>query len=97
MKITFRDGLVLETICGTTLVIATLAARSHCPYVMQLNEASVYLWKLLAEGKDTAEIAKMAAADFQISEELAQQTIEGFVEGLIANNYAFAYKDNSED
>ena len=49
MNYKIRDGLVLETLCGTSLLIATLEARKYCPYVMQLNEASAYIWKMLFE------------------------------------------------
>lgn len=53
MNYKIREGIVMETLCGTSLLIATLEARKYCPYVMQLNEASAYIWQMLLMGKHT--------------------------------------------
>lgn len=92
MKYTIREGLVLESVCGVPLLIATLEARKHCPYLMQLNEASAYIWKMLFDGKTLAEMTALAANDFEITEEEAQQTLTAFLSDLEKHNYIILEK-----
>lgn len=90
MRYKIRNGLVIETVCGTSLLIATLEARKHCPYVMRLNEASAYIWKLLFEGKTLDEMTALAAKDFELSPAEARETLTGFLASLIEQNYLMA-------
>lgn len=96
MNYKIRDGLVLETLCGTSLLIATLEARKYCPYVMQLNEASAYIWKMLFDGKTPAEMAELAANDFEISVKEAAETIKKFLSELTEQNYLIVEDEKEE-
>lgn len=87
MNYKIREGIVMETLCGTSLLIATLEARKYCPYVMQLNEASVYIWRMLFEKKTQTEMREQAARDFGISPKEADEIINNFVEELVKQNY----------
>lgn len=90
MSYKIRDGIVMETICGTSLLIATLEATKYCPYVMQLNEASAYIWRMLFDGKSMEEMTVLAARDFEITEEEARETLNSFLQGLAEQNYLIA-------
>lgn len=87
MKYKIREGIVMETLCGTSLLIATLEARKYCPYVMQLNEASAYIWQMLFDGKTYEEMTECAAEDFEISVKQADETIKKFLSDLTEKNY----------
>lgn len=96
MQYKVRDGIVMESLCGVSLIIATLEARDHCPYVMQLNEASAYIWKLLFAGKSMEEMAALAAKDFGITEAEAAEIIKSFMDELRKQNYLIEEKETEE-
>lgn len=97
MSYKIREGIVMETLCGTSLLIATLEARKYCPYVMQLNEASAYIWQMLFDGKTYEEMKKRAAEDFEISVEQAGETIESFLSDLIEKKYLIPEGSEGEE
>lgn len=97
MNYKIREGIVMETLCGTSLLIATLEARKYCPYVMQLNEASAYIWQMLFDGKTYEEMIKRAAEDFEISVEQAGETIESFLSDLIEKKYLIPEGSEGEE
>ena len=92
-----RDGVVMETLCGVSLLIATTEARKYCPYVMQLNDASVYIWKMLFAGKCPEKMVEQAARDFDISIQEAGETIETFLSGLEEQNYLIIERNEGEE
>ena len=87
MKYSIRKGIVTETVCGRILLIATLEAREHCPYLVELNEASSYIWQRLAAGETPESIALSAAADFSFPAEQAKETVDTFISQLVKQNY----------
>ncbi len=91
-----RDGIVMESLCGISLIIATLEARDHCPYVMQLNEASAYIWRLLFDRRSMEEMAALASKDFGITEAEAVEIIKSFLEELTEQNYLIVEKETEE-
>lgn len=97
MNYKIRDGIVMETVCGTSLLIATLEARKYCPYVMQLNEASVYIWKMLLDGKTLDEMTALATKDFEISSAEAYATLNGFLSSLMEQNYLIMEENEEKD
>lgn len=87
MNYRIQEGLVMETICGTSLLISTLEARKYCPYVMQLNEAAAYIWKMLFNGEMINEMAAQIAMDFEISVDEAYEALNSFLRELVEKNY----------
>ena len=50
-----RPGVVLLEVCGEHLLVATRDARETCPYLNQISEEAVVLWRLLdQEGRAPA-------------------------------------------
>lgn len=96
MSYKIRDGIVMESLCGVSLLIATLEAREYCPYVMELNEASAYIWNMLFEGKTQDEMTELAAKDFQITTDEARETIQEFLAELIKQNYLIIEKNEEK-
>ncbi|MCI5530442.1 MAG: PqqD family protein [Blautia sp.] len=97
MNYRIQEGLVMETICGTSLLIATLKARKHCPYVMQLNEAAAYVWEMLFQGKMLDEMAARIADDFEMSEEEANDALKSFLLELEKDNYLIIEEEDKSD
>lgn len=87
MKYSLREGLVLETVCDTTLLVATLEARKYCPYVMQLNDASNFIVQSIVNGDSIEKMAENAAKEYEISQEEAVKTIHYFISELKKKNY----------
>lgn len=95
MRYQIREGIVLETVCGESMLIATFAARKACPYILELNDASVLIWKGLTEGLNESEIAKRASDEFEVSYEEAREAIRDFLLFLEQNGYLIR-QDESE-
>ncbi|MDO4466001.1 MAG: PqqD family protein [Bacillota bacterium] len=93
MQYKLRKGIVIESICGKSFVIATIEARKHCPYVMELNGASKFIFEELAQNKTIAQMAELASQKFEITLDNALQVIESFMKQLIAQNYVIVEED----
>lgn len=91
-----REGVVLENVCGERLLIATFSARGKCPYILELNEESEFIWKGLMEGLDEEDIAVRAAAEFEVSREEALEGVTGFFAFLEQNGYLTEEKGQEE-
>lgn len=87
MEYKIRDGIVKETICGTALLIATLEASRYCPYAMQLNDASAYIWDMLFQGKTVAQMTESVVKDFDLPEQEARDILDGYLKELKEQNY----------
>lgn len=87
MTYKIRDGIVMETICGVTLLIATLEASADCPYAVRLNGASAYIWDMLFRGLSFEEMTARTAKDQQLSEEEAGRILQAYIQELARNKY----------
>lgn len=86
MRYQIQKGLVLEQVCGVYLLIATLEARKHCPYLAQLNEDSAFIWKLLQE-KDTDNMIDSIMSEYELSAENARTMLSAFLKELEDKHY----------
>ena len=68
MRYSIPKGLVHESVCGQELLIATLEARKSCPYLIQMNDSLVFVWRMLEKGMDVEQMC------FEISKEFEKQT-----------------------
>ena len=84
-----REGLVRETVCGKELLIATLQAREHCPFLTELNEASAFIWDLLESGISTEEIVEKAMEKNGISKSSAETAVLSFISELERTSFIF--------
>ena len=87
MQYTIQDGLVLETVCGVSLLVATMEARHVCPYLTQLNEASAFVWSLLLEEKDTEEMLDIVTREYGTDRTEASETLHGLLDELEKQHY----------
>ena len=82
MKYSIREGVVLECVCGESMLISTLKARKYCPYILQLNDASLLIWNGAVKGLTEEEIAEKAAVEYEIPFEQALATVKQFTAHL---------------
>ena len=82
MKYSIQNGVVREVICGQNILISTKEARKTCPYLTQLNEASVFVWKMLEDGKDTEDMKAEIVQEYQVSIEEAEEAMMEFLNGM---------------
>ena len=87
MNYKIRDGIVYETICGEHMLIATFKARKYCPYIYELNEASVMIWKCLIKGYELEQIAEEATHEFDINYDDALDAVQQFIAELEKQGY----------
>lgn len=85
-KYQIQKGIVLETICGQDLLIATSEAREKCPYLMQINKESAFIWKHLMNEKTTSEITDEIVQSYDISKKEAEKALTEFLEACEKNN-----------
>lgn len=97
MDYKIRDGIIMERVCGVPLLIATLEATRYCPYAMQLNEASAYIWEMLFQEKTVAEMTESVATDFNLSKEEAHNVLLDFLAELKEQNYLLSVNGGKKD
>lgn len=81
-KYKLRDGVVLTTVCGETLLLATRKVRDTCPYTLHLDDASKYLLALIENSSDKVKMTAEISARFNLSEELALRNLESFISAM---------------
>ena len=87
MKI--KEGYILKEIAGSFIVVAVGSAALDFNGVITLNETGAFLWKVLSEGKDEAELITAMMGEYEIDEQTAKADIAAFLkklsdEGLLA-------------
>ena len=87
MKYRIQHGVVLETICGVPILISTVEARKTCPYLTQLNDSSVFIWKMLKEGNNTEEMSKEIVKEYHISDTEAEEALMLFLHGMAEQGF----------
>lgn len=87
MSYTIQNGIVLTSVCGEYLLIATRAARNICPNIKKLNASGAYFWSMLEEGMDAADMATRAAEHYGAPRELIERDLKVFLAGLRQQNY----------
>ena len=84
-----RDGVILQTICEESVLVAVGEARHFCPYVQQINESGAYLWRLLETGMDVHLMASRAAEDYGLPVEDITPGLDAFLDMLVEMGYLY--------
>lgn len=80
MKI--KEGFVLKEIDNNFIVVAIGEAVKTFNGMIQLNETSAFLWKLLESGKEESEMAEEFAKEYGVSLEIATNDVNEFIQNL---------------
>lgn len=87
MKYRLREGVVLETICGTSILVATLEARKYCDYTRHLNQDASFIIEMVKAELSLEEMAEKTSTQYEISKNEALNIIMSFLSGMIEMNY----------
>ena len=76
-----KDGFILRTVAGETVVLPT-AGVTNFDMMITLNDTGKFLWERLAVGAEEAELVSALLAEYDVTEELAAQSVTAFVARL---------------
>lgn len=76
-----KDGFILRTVAGETVVLPASGVTDF-DMMITLNETGKFLWERLAVGTEEADLVKDLLAEYDVSEELATQSVAAFVARL---------------
>ncbi len=97
MKYKTRPGVVLTPICGEYLLIAAKALQDICPYVLQVNETSAFLWERLIPGASREELLKDVMQEYEVDDPAAVgPAIDAFLKQMIEANYLLEEKEGTD-
>ena len=76
-----KEGFILRTVAGETVVLPT-AGVTNFDMMITLNDTGKFLWERLAVGAEEAELVSALLAEYDVTEELAAQSVTAFVARL---------------
>ena len=83
-----RPGVVLTSICGEYVLVAASAVREFCPYVMEFNETSAFLWERLRHGADLDSLMVALGEEYELDDpNAAKAAVEAFLRQMLELNY----------
>lgn len=84
MKI--KEGFVLKTVGDNHIVVPVGAQTVDFRSMITLNETGAFLWKMLENGCEEADLQKELLAEYAVEADLAQRDIAAFIAKLTENN-----------
>lgn len=90
-----REGVVLTSVCGESLLVSAAALRDICPFVTVLNDSSAFLWKQLQNGAGLEDLENAVRSEFEIDDPtVVKPVIEGFLRQMLDLNYLTEMTDD---
>ncbi len=84
MKI--KSGYILRNVAGSYIVVAVGDRVKEFNGIINLNETSAFLWKLLEKGATEEELVTALLDEFDVAEEVAKSDVKTFIENLKGAN-----------
>jgi len=84
MKI--KDGYVLREVANQIIVVPTGERAINFNGVITLNQSGKFLWEQLQKDITFDELVKSLLNTYNVSEEIARNDIEEFIDKLKSNN-----------
>ena len=76
-----KDGFILRTVAGETVVLPT-GGTTDFDMMITLNDTGRFLWERLTVGAEETELVSALLAEYDVTEELATQSVAAFVARL---------------
>ena len=76
-----KDGFSLRTVAGETVVLPA-AGVTDFDMMITLNETGKFLWERLAVGAEEVDLVKDLLAEYDVTEEVAANSVSAFVARL---------------
>lgn len=80
MKI--KDGYLLRTVAGSNIVVPVGEGTMDFSGVITLNEVGAFLWRVLENGADKAELLAKLTAEYDVDDATASNDIDAFLKNL---------------
>ena len=80
MKI--KEGFVLREVSGNFIVVAVGEGLKTFNGMIQLNETSAFLWKMLEKGAEENQLVDAMLNEYAVSREIAEKDVKEFIESL---------------
>lgn len=75
-----KEGFILRTICGESVVVGEGLAQVNFNKMLSLNESAAYLWKEVAGKEFTKEdLVKLLLDKYEVSQEVAAADVDKLV------------------
>ena len=87
MNYRVHPGIVFQTICGRSFLIAVRPARKECPHIQELNEYGAFCWCLLEQGRQPEEMIPEIMKEYPVKEEEAREGLMQFIKQLVDFHY----------
>jgi hypothetical protein len=82
MKYVRSETVVTREIGGETIVVPVRGGVGDLTGLFTFNEIATGIWRLLAAGRTTDEVAHWVEENYEVSEEQARTDVAGFLEEL---------------
>lgn len=79
---TVKMRLVLREFMGERILVPSGEAVSAVNGLFMLSETAAYIWKILPEAKDEAEVLRHVLSEFEVAEERAREDVHAFLARL---------------
>lgn len=84
MKI--KNGFVVRSIAGESVVVALGEASKNFNGIIKLNDTGRFIWDKLAQGAELDELVEAILSEYEIDKETAEADVKVFVETLKGAN-----------
>ena len=83
-----RKGIVLTSICGQYVLVASKKARENCPYVTQINETAASCWRLLQNGCTSDALTAHLLEEYDVDDfSLVKKDVAGLLGKYLEEGY----------
>ena len=83
-----RPGVVLTTIAGQNILVASKSLTPSCPFSSQINETATFCWRILEQGADMDTLLHKLCEEYEIEDvEQVRDDLEQLVSQMLESNY----------
>ncbi len=82
-----RAGVVLVSVCGENMLVATQKAQNYVPHITKINEDGAFYWKMMERHMSIPEMVKQAALKNGTEEKKEHLMLMKFWRKLIQKGY----------
>ncbi len=76
-----KEGFILRTVARETVVLPA-SGVTDLDMMITLNETGRFLWERLAKGVEPEELVEAVLAEYNVSRELADKSVNAFIAKL---------------
>lgn len=87
IKYELLPGVVLISVAREHMLVADKEARKKVGYILQINDAGAYYWKLMEQGLDLREIVKRGSHHFDMPPQKTIAVLDKYMKKLNKSGY----------